>query len=52
MSSIEVAGDSGYADAMKELGEELEERVRDQHPGGDLRLEVSARILRREKVNE
>ena len=51
-SSIEVAGDSGYSAAMKALGEELEGRVSDQQPGGDLRLEVTARILRREKVDE
>ncbi len=51
-ASSQVEGEGGWADAMKALGEELEGRVGDQQPGGDLRLEVTARILRRDEVDE
>ncbi len=46
--SIEVEGSSGFREKLLELAAALEREIEAKNPAGELRLEVSASVLRRE----
>ena len=51
-TSFQVEGAEGFASKLRELAEELERKAGERSPGDELRLEVSATILRREPGEE